>query len=148
MSELQQTARALAELALAALGHALGGIAAGKGPPEPFIMADSDDDGRAIYRFDAETADRARDGAEAWITRETTKICRYAYVWDGTVTLESGQWNAVFVEAGDQTLPTAMLVCQRYATNCGSAGRTCRVGEPMLVAKPGSRLASRSSAND
>lgn len=148
MNELQQTARALAELALTALGHALGGIAAGNGPPEPFVMADREADGCAIYRFDAETAERARDGAEAWIAQEATEICRYAFAWDGQVTVEDRRWNAVFVEAGDRTLPTAMLVCQRYAANGGSDGQNCRIGEPMLVDKPRSRLASRSAAND
>lgn len=148
MNHLQQTARALAELALAALGHALGNIAAGKGPMAPFVMADRDADGRAIYRFDTDSAERARDGAEAWIAQESTEICRYAFAWDGEVTHEDRQWNVVFVEAGDRALPTAMLVCQRYAVNGEADSTNCRIGDPMLVGKPASRLTSKLSAND
>lgn len=148
MNELQQTARALAELALSALGHALGDIAAGNGPLDPFVMADRDVDGRAIYRFDTGAAGRARDGAEAWIAQESTGIRRYAFAWDGEITHDDRQWSAIFVEAGDRTLPTAMLVCQRYAANGDPEGGVSRVGEPMLVGKPGSRLTSKASAND
>lgn len=148
MNELQQTARALAELALSALGQALGDLAAGKEPPEPFVMADRDADGRAIYRFDAEPADRARDGAQAWIAQESAGIRRYAFAWAGEVTHDDRQWSAIFVEAGDRALPTAMLVCQRYGANGEPDGKTCRIGEPMLVGKPGSRLMCRASAND
>lgn len=148
MNDLQQTARALAELALSALGHALGNISDGAAPLKPFVMADRDVDGRAIYRFDADSDERARDGAEAWITQESTEICRYAFAWGGEVTHEDRRWSAVFVEAGDRALPTAMLVCQRYAANGDPDGRNSRVGDPMLVGKPGSRLMSKSSAND
>jgi len=141
MDDLQQEARALVEIALTAMSHAFRSIEESDGGPMvPFVMTDSESEGRAIYRFEANSLGHALDSAQIWIEAADDEVFRYAFAWDGYITLDDEKWDALFVEAGNRTLPHGMLLCQRYAAESGIRSANRRIGEPMLVEKPDSRL--------
>jgi hypothetical protein len=140
MGGLKLPAESLAELAIYTLKHAFYSLGAGDGVLVPFVMADSDSEGRILHRFEAGTPDRARDRAHQWLDGADPAIVRYAFAWDGHITIDEVRWDAVFVEAGDRALPNGLLLCQRYEPGHDTEGVNMAVGEPMLVDKPGSRL--------
>ncbi len=140
MSGLEQPAESLAELAVYTLKHAFYSLGAGEGVLMPFVMADSDSDGRVLHRFDANSPGRALARARKWVDGADVSVSRYAFAWDDHVTINEIRWEAVFVEAGDRVLPHGLLLCQRYEHEDGTDGGNVAVGEPMLVDKPGSRL--------
>lgn len=140
MDDLRQEARALVEIALTAMSHAFRSLETGEGPMSPFVMTDSDSEGRAIYRFEAKSLGHALDSAQIWLETADDEVCRYAFAWDGYITVDDEKWDALFVEAGNRTLPHGMLLCQRYAPESGIRSATRRIGEPILVEKPDSRL--------
>lgn len=142
MDDFRQEARALVDMALTAMAHAFRCIEEGDAPLTPFVMTDSDGEGRAIYRFEAKSLGHALDSAEIWLDGVDAEVFRYAFVWDGYITLDDGRWDALFVEAGDRVLPHGMLLCQRYAPESGAGSVNRRVGGPILVEKPDSRLAA------
>ena len=140
MSDLQQDAHNLAELAVFALNHAFRSIEDGEGMLVPFVMADTEDEGRSLHRFVAESMEQSRQRARDWVDGAEDSVNRYAFAWDGYVKVDDIKWDAVFVEAGDRVLPHGMLLCQRYSAENGDDGPRKIVGEPMLVDKPESRL--------
>lgn len=140
MQSLERPAENLAELAIYTLKHAFYSLGAGEGVLVPFVMADSEGEGRILHRFEAETPDRALECAKEWIDEAEPEISRYACAWDGHVTINEIRWYAVFVEAGDRVLPHGLLLCQRYESEDEDDGANVAVGEPMLVEKPASRL--------
>ena len=140
MDDLQQDTHDLAELAVYALNLAFRSIKDGEGMLVPFVMTDTADEGRTMHRFVADSMDQSRQRARDWLGEAGASIYRYAFAWDGYVTVDDTKWDAIFVEAGDRILPHGMLLCQRYRPTKGN-GRTRQVvGEPMLVDKPESRL--------
>lgn len=141
MDNIHREARELVEMALLAMSHAFRNIETGEGPLMPFVITDSDSEGRAIYRFEANSLGHALDSAQVWLEGADDEVSRYAFAWDGYITLDDEKWDALFVEAGDRTLPHGMLLCQRYVPESGMGAVKRRVGEPILVEKPGSRLA-------
>lgn len=139
-SDLQQDAHNLAELAVFALSHAFRSIEDGEGMLVPFVMTDTQDEGRSLHRFVADSMEQSRERAHDWVGEAGPSVSRYAFAWDGYVKVDGIRWDAVFVEAGDRVLPHGMLLCQRYRPANGDEGPYHIVGEPMLVDKPGSRL--------
>ncbi|MDH5558533.1 MAG: hypothetical protein OEZ03_14380 [Alphaproteobacteria bacterium] len=139
-NNLQQDAHDLAALAVFALNHAFRSIADGEGMLVPFVMTDTQDEGRSLHRFVADSMEQSRQRAEDWVGGADSSVARYAFAWDGYVTVDDVKWDAVFVEAGDRVLPHGMLLCQRYRQEFGDSGPQHVVGEPMLVDKPASRL--------
>lgn len=140
MNDHQQDAYDLAELAVFALNLAFRGIEDGESMLVPFVMTDTEGDGRTLHRFVADSMEQSRQRARDWVGEAGPSVFRYAFAWDGYVTLDDVKWDAVFVEAGDRLLPHGMLLCQRYRPENGNGGPRQVVGEPMLVDKPGSRL--------
>jgi len=140
MRSLEQPAESLAELAVYTLKHAFYSLGVGEGVLVPFVMADSEDQGRILHRFEVETPDHALECAREWINSAGSSVSRYAYAWDGSITINEIRWHAVFVEAGDRVLPNGLLLCQRYESEDGEEEANVAVGEPMLIEKPASRL--------
>ena len=139
-SDLQQDAHDLAGLAVFALNLAFRSIEDGKGMLVPFVMTDTEDEGRSLHRFVADSMDQSRQRAHDWVGEADPSVSRYAFAWDGYVKVDDIKWDAVFVEAGDRLLPHGLLLCQRYRAQNGNGGPRQIVGEPMLVEKPESRL--------
>lgn len=137
---LEQGAHDLAELAVFALNHALRSIEDSEGMLVPFVMTDTENEGRSLHRFVADSMEESRQRARDWIAETDLSVVRYAFAWDGYVRLDDVKWDAVFVEAGDRVLPHGMLLCQRYQLEAGEDGQRRVVGEPMLVDKPVSLL--------
>jgi hypothetical protein len=125
MGGLKLPAESLAELAIYTLKHAFYSLGAGDGVLVPFVMADSDSEGRILHRFGAGTPDRAKDRAHQWLDGADPAIVRYAFAWDGHITIDEVR---------------CLLLCQRYEPGHDTEGVNMAVGEPMLVDKPGSRL--------
>jgi len=140
MADLQQDAHELAELAVFALNHALRSIEDSEGMLVPFVMTDTEDEGRSLHRFVADSMEQSRQRARDWVGEAGSAVSRYAFAWDGYVRVDDVRWDAVFVEAGDRVLPHGMLLCQRYRVENGGDTRREVVGEPMLIDKPASRL--------
>ena len=140
MSEYQEVAHSLAELAVFALNHAFRSIEEGEGMLIPFVMTDTENEGRTMHRFVADSMEQSRQRARDWVDGAGPSVSRYAFAWDGYVKVDDVRWDAVFVEAGDRVLPHGMLLCQRYQSEGEDSGPRHVVGEPMLVDKPESRL--------
>lgn len=140
MSGLEQPAESLAELAVYTLKHAFYSLGAGNGVLHPFVMADSDSEGRVLHRFETNSPGNALECARQWADRADGSVSRYAFAWDDHITINEIRWDAVFVEAGDRVLPKGLLLCQRYERDDDESGDNVAFGEPMLVDKPGSRL--------
>jgi len=140
MGSLKQPAESLAELAVYTLKHAFYSLGAGNGLLVPFVMADSDGAGRILHRFESQALDHVTRCAHEWLDGADPAIARYAFAWDGHVTVNETRWDAVFVEAGDRILPNGLLLCQRYESGGETGDINVAVGEPMLVDKPESRL--------
>ncbi len=139
-NDLQQDTHNLAELAVYALNLAFRSIKDGEGMLVPFVMTDTADEGRTMHRFVADSMEQSRQRARDWLGEAEVSVYRYAFAWDGYVTVDDTKWDAIFVEAGDRILPHGMLLCQRYRPKNGNGGARQVVGEPMLVDKPESRL--------
>ena len=139
-SDLQQDAHDLAGLAIFALNLAFRSIEDGEGMLVPFVMTDTEDEGRGLHRFVADSMEQSRQRARDWVGEADPSVSRYAFAWDGYVKVDDIKWDAVFVEAGDRVLPHGMLLCQRYRAQNGNDGPRQIVGEPMLIDKPESRL--------
>lgn len=139
-SDLQQDAHDLAGLAVFALNLAFRSIENGEGMLVPFVMTDTENEGRGLHRFVADSMEQSRQRARDWVGEAGESVFRYAFAWDGYVKVDDVKWDAVFVEAGDRVLPHGMLLCQRYRPENGTGGPRQLVGEPMLVEKPESRL--------
>ena len=139
-SDLQQDAHDLAGLAVFALNLAFRSIEDGEGMLVPFVMTDTENEGRGLHRFVADSMEQSRQRARDWVGEAGPSVSRYAFAWDGYVKVDDIKWDAVFVEAGDRALPHGMLLCQRYHPENGNGGPRKIVGEPMLVDRPVSRL--------
>lgn len=125
----------VADLALAALEHGLVSRWTG-GTVVPFVLIAS---GGQLYfhRFEAETHEMAMADAEEFLSRETDSTSAYALAYDGTVTVEGTQFDAILVIAGEQGTGDAYVFTQRYD---GSASPVALIGPPAVIGQHESLL--------
>jgi hypothetical protein len=130
------------DICFLALDHAFESVASGGGPLTPFTVVAEPGSERRLTRFVSERLELGVENAKSSIG-PGQPATMYAIAWDGYVTVEGRRWDAVFVEAGETSQQAAILLCQRYTqTKAGlfRKARCERVGNPMLVANPPSRL--------
>jgi len=133
--------REFLNLVLFALDHGFQSIEKEGGPLIPFTITALADGEKRLARFVGETLEDSVAHAQESIRKNRETIVRYAVAWDGYITADDTQWDAIFVEAGDRNSPTALLFCQRYRSTEERGGSFYeRVGDPALVEQVESRL--------
>jgi hypothetical protein len=89
-------------------------------------------------------ADRIEVGVEEGkkkIEAAKETVERYAFAYDGFLTIGENRWEGIFVEAGDKVAATGVLLCQRYKRKKGWFKKGIEpIGNPALVGKPSSRI--------
>jgi hypothetical protein len=119
----------LADLAFAALDHAVSSVEAG-GPLIPFAMTE-DGAGRNLTRFMAEPLEEGQERARQH-ARAATEALRVAITFDGYLTVEGERSDAVFVEAQERGTPSGIILAQRYRPG-GRFKKFSTVGNPAHV---------------
>lgn len=125
-----------------AIDHGFGSIEKGGGPLVPFTIVVETSGKKQLNRFVTERLEDGVKKAKASITASQS-LSMYAIAWDGLVTLERREWDAVLVEAGDAAEDLGVLFSQRYVSGKRRffrQGHCERVGNPALIGRPPSRL--------
>ncbi len=99
-------------LAMAALDY---GMANRQGSDTlvPFVVLESDGQ---LYsqRFEAESDELAVIEAKAFLAKVTDSTSAYALAYDGYVTVEGAEFDAILIIAGERGDPNAFVFTQRY----------------------------------
>ena len=120
----------------------LAALRKGGGPLVPFTIVVETSGKKQLNRFVTERLEDGVKKAKASITASQS-LSMYAIAWDGLVTLERREWDAVLVEAGDAAEDLGVLFSQRYVSGKRRffrQGHCERVGNPALIGRPPSRL--------
>lgn len=125
-----------------AIDHGFGSVEDSGGPLVPFTMVVESTGNKRLSRFALERLEDGLEEARSSITTSSSLV-RYAIAWDGFITWEGRKWDAILVEAGEQSQEHGVLFAQRYTQGKKGffrKGRCERVGNPALVDRPQSRL--------
>jgi len=142
----------LNDLMFLALDHAIESIKDTGGPLTPFSITEDAAGGKILTRYAAERLEEGEILGKKKIEEAKARIVRYAFAWDGFVTIEGKKWDAILVEAGDKTRETGLLLCQRYQKKDSTQNRffrflrTCKWGHIIPPVRSVIREARRSSA--
>jgi hypothetical protein len=141
MSETPPDEIKLNDLMFKALDHAVFSIEDNGETLIPFSLTEDAAGQRTLTRY---VADRVEVGVgEGKKKIETMKAAveRYAFAYDGFLTIDGNRWEGLFVEAGDKVAATGVLLCQRYKRKKGWFKKGIEpIGNPALVGKPPSRI--------
>lgn len=141
MNDTSPDQRKLHDLMFKALDHAVFSIADNGETLIPFSLVEDASDRCTLARY---AADRIEVGVEAGkkkIEEMKAHIVRYAFAYDGFLTVEGERWEGVFVEAGDKVGEAGILLCQRYTRKKGWFRKGIEpFGNPALVDNPPSRI--------
>jgi hypothetical protein len=115
-------------LAMAALDY---GMASRCDSPAlvPFVVMESDGQ-RYIQRFDAEPYEAAVAEAKAFLAKVSDSTSAYALAYDGFVTIEGTQFDAILVIAGERGDANAFVFTQRYDA---AAAPITLIGSPAFI---------------
>ena len=128
----------LADLAFAALDHAVGSVQGGD-PLIPFVMADGPE-GRTLRRFAAVTLEQGLGEAVVHVrSRRDEGGTRHALAYDGYLTVDGVRSDAVYVEAVEPGSVEVMVLAQRYRPK-RTLKRFETVGRPALVSDDAAKL--------
>jgi hypothetical protein len=131
----------LNDLMFKALDHAVFSIEDNDETLIPFSITEHESGQQKLVRY---IADRIEDGVEEGkmkIGEMKEEITRYAFAYDGYLTIEGQRWDALFVEGGDKVASSGFLLCQRYKRKKGWFKKGIEtVGNPALVEEPPSRI--------
>jgi hypothetical protein len=140
MSEESPDQIKLNDLMFQALDHAVASIGDSGGPLTPFSMCDEVCGKKTLTRYAAERLEESVAQGKQRIEEAKADLLRYAFAWDGFVTIEGKKWDAILVEAGDKVAETGILLCQRYQKKGFFRKGVEPVGNPALIGKPPSRI--------
>jgi hypothetical protein len=140
MNSVENNEVRLNDIAFLALDHGMGSIAEGCGSLIPFAVTENAAGERTLDRFVTERIEQGVDRAKQFVDESKDKIERYAFAWDGFVTIEGRKWDAILVEAGDRHQETGYLMCQRYEKKGLLRKKYVPVGNPAMIGKPPSRI--------
>jgi len=106
----------------------------------PFSIVETADGERTMRRYMAERIEEGVAQGRKTLIETKADIMRYAFAWDGFVTIEGKKWDAVIVEAGDKIAPTGILICQRYEKKGFLKKKTELCGNPAVIGNPASAI--------
>lgn len=99
-------------LAMAALDYSMAGRCDSH-TLVPFVLMESDGQ-RYIQRFAAETDEQAVGEAKAFLAKVSDSTSAYALAYDGFVTVDGTEFDAILVIAGERSGANAFIFTQRY----------------------------------
>ena len=140
MSEESPSRIKLNDVMFAVLDHAVGSVVDSGGPLIPFSMVEDEHGKRSLSRFLADRLEEGQAQAQKSIEDLKDRIVRYAFAWDGFVTIDGRRWDAILVEAGDKSGEPGVLLCQRYEKKGLFRKRVSAVGNPAMIEEPASRI--------
>jgi hypothetical protein len=140
MSEESPDQIKLNDLMFQVLDHAVASIRDSGGPLTPFSIAEDGSGEKTLTRYAAERLEEGEAQGKRKIEEARAGIVRYAFAWDGFVTIEGKKWDAILVEAGDKIEETGILLCQRYQKKGFLRKGVEPVGNPGFLGKPPSRI--------
>ncbi len=141
MSETPPDEIKLNDLMFKALDHAVFSIEDNGETLIPFSMTEDATGLRALTRYVADRIEVAVEEGKKKIEAAKETVERYAFAYDGFLTIGENRWEGLFVEAGDKVAATGVLLCQRYKQKKGWFKKGIEpIGNPALVGNPPSRI--------
>jgi hypothetical protein len=104
----------LNDLIFVALDEALDVIRDSGRSLTPFALTENAWGKRTLTRFPEERLSAAEIAGKNKISQERENLARYAFAWDGYVTVEGKTWDALLIEAGGRIPKSGLIACQRY----------------------------------
>lgn len=120
--------KAVADLVLLALEHGMASRRDGVALV-PFVLLESDG-ARYIHCFAAGTDEQAVADATAYVSREPVSTNACVITYDGTITIEGTQFDAILAIGCEYDAPSSYVFAQRYDA---SATPAAVIGSPALI---------------
>jgi hypothetical protein len=141
MSESPPDEIKLNDLMFKALDHAVLSIEGNGETLIPFSLTENATGQRALTRYVADRIEAGIEEGKKKIEAAKETVERYAFAYDGFLTIGEDRWEGLFVEAGDKVAETGVLLCQRYRRKKGWFKKGIEpIGNPALVGSPPSRI--------
>ena len=141
MSETLPDEIKLNDLMFKALDHAVFSIEDNAETLIPFSLTEDASGQRTLTRYVADRIEVGVEEGKKKIEASKDQVVRYAFAYDGYLTLDGHRWEGLFVEAGDKVAATGVLLCQRYKRKKGWFKKGVEpFGNPVLVGTPPSRI--------
>jgi hypothetical protein len=128
------------DLMFQVLDHAVASIRDSGGPLIPFSIIEDASGEKTLTRYAAARLEEGEAQGKKSIEEAKAGIIRYAFAWDGFVTIKGKKWDAILVEAGDKIAETGVLLCQRYQKRGFFRKGVEPVGNPGILEEPPSRI--------
>jgi hypothetical protein len=138
----------LSELIKKAAEQGIGSIEDARRPLIPFTMlprpnATPENGQVTVTRFASEFPEESLQHAQSSL-RPNSGIPMYVLAWNGSVTVEGREWNAVLIESGESQAEEGAIYAQRYELQKSGLFKKKRrkvaVGEPLKTSPCRSRL--------
>src|SRR5437773_2921755 len=141
MSEPPSDGIKLNDLMFKALDHALFSIEDNGETLIPLSLDEEAAGQRTLTRYVADRIELGVEEGKKKIEAAKETVERYAFAYDGFLTIGENRWEGLFVEAGDKVAATGVLLCQRYKRKKGWFKKGIEpIGNPALVGNPPSRI--------
>ena len=141
MSETSPEELKLNDLMFKALDHAVFSIEDNGETLIPFSLTEDPAGQRTLTRYVADRVEIGVEEGKMKIEAMKDAVERYAFAYDGFLTISGNRWEGLFVEAGDKVAATGVLLCQRYKRKKGWFKKGIEpIGNPALVGNPSSRI--------
>jgi hypothetical protein len=141
MSEPPSDEIKLNDLMFKALDHAVFSIEDNGETLIPFSITEDAAGQRTLTRYLADRIELGVEEGKRKIEAAKETVERYAFAYDGFLTIGGNRWEGLFVEAGDKVASTGVLLCQRYKRKKGLFKKGIEpIGNPALVGNPPSRI--------
>jgi hypothetical protein len=118
VSDIQVSER-LMDLILAAVDEALNALRGGQGL-NPFLLLLTKG-GYVLQRFNGDTISAQIDKAYHTLKKQNADTLAYALVYDGVITVDERDTDAVMVEAGERDHTSGVRFVQRYQPKSDAA---------------------------
>lgn len=140
MDSQEDVERKLNAITFLAIDHGMGSVSDGCCPMTAFAITEDEEGKRTLDRFITERIEQGVERAKQFVDEKRGTIERYAFAWDGFVTIEGRKWDAILVEAGDRFQDNGYLMCQRYDRKGLIRKKNVPVGNVALIGTPASRI--------
>src|SRR5688500_10666221 len=111
-NDIQMSER-FADLVFFTLDHAVDCVRASSGPLIPFVVVDQDGK-RELHRFATERLEEGQQRAREAVTALPQNATAYALAYDGYITVQGTNFDAILVEASERGRPAGVRMAQRY----------------------------------
>ncbi len=141
MSDTSPEELKLNDLMFKALDHAVFSIEDNRETLIPFSLTEDAAGQRTLTRYVADSVEVGVEEGKKKIEAMKNAVERYAFDYDGFLTISGSRWEGLFVEAGDKVAVAGVLLCQRYKRKKGWFKNGIEpIGNPALVGNPHLRI--------